>query len=85
EAAWTDAATGLLDIGRLGDFLRRVKGHIRYQPLAHVSPLAVPVMLEIGREMVYGGSVAEDVLRETAADLIREATGREADGNKTGG
>ncbi|RTL68334.1 MAG: ligase-associated DNA damage response DEXH box helicase [Hyphomicrobiales bacterium] len=75
EAAWADAATGLLDIARLGEFLRRIKGHIRYQPLSRVSPLAVPVMLEIGREMVYGGSVAEDVLRDSAADLIREAMG----------
>ena len=31
EAAWADAATGLLDIRRLGDFLRRIKGRIRYQ------------------------------------------------------
>ncbi|MDX2203859.1 MAG: ligase-associated DNA damage response DEXH box helicase [Hyphomicrobiaceae bacterium] len=78
EAAWADAASGLLDIARLGDFLRRIRGHIRHQPLARVSPLAVPVMLEIGREMVYGGSVAEDVMRESAADLIREAVGEAA-------
>ena len=75
EAAWADAATGLLDIARLGDFLRRIKGNIRYQALERVSPLAVQVMLEIGREMVYGGSVAEDVLRDSAAELIREALG----------
>ena len=33
EAAWADAATGLLDIARLGDFLRRINGRIRHQPL----------------------------------------------------
>ena len=73
EAAWADAATGLLDIGRLGDFLRRIKGHIRHQALSHVSPLAVPVLLDIGAELVYGGSAREDLLRMAAADLIREA------------
>ena len=73
EAAWADASTGLLDIGRLGDFLRRIKGHIRHQPLAHVSPLAVPVLLDIGKEMVFGGSAREDLLRMAANDLIREA------------
>jgi ATP-dependent Lhr-like helicase len=73
EAAWADAATGLLDIGRLGDFLRRVKGRIRYKALDHVTPLAVPVLLEIGQELVYGGGVAEDILREAADDLVREA------------
>ncbi len=73
EAAWTDASSGLLDIGRLGDFLRRIKGHIQHQPLQHVSPLAVPVLLDIGKEMVFGGSAREDLLRMAAEDLIREA------------
>src|SRR5690606_41314889 len=41
EAAWADAATGLLDVARLGDFLRRIKGRIRHQSSSSVSPLAV--------------------------------------------
>ncbi len=74
EAAWADAAAGLLDIARLGSFLRRIKGHIRHQALAHVSPLAVPILLEIGKEPVHGAA-REDVLRDAADALIREATG----------
>ncbi len=73
EAAWADAATGLLDVARLGDFLKRIKGNIRYKALDRVSPLAVPVLLEIGRELVYGAGTAEHILREAAADLVREA------------
>lgn len=73
EATWADAASGLLDIGRLGDFLRRIEGCIRYKALDQVSPLAVPVLLEIGRELVYGGNTAEGLLREAADELIREA------------
>jgi ATP-dependent Lhr-like helicase len=73
EAAWADAATGLLDIGRLGDFLKRIKGKIRYIALERVSPLAVPVLLEIGRELVNGRGVAEDIMREAADDLVRDA------------
>jgi ATP-dependent Lhr-like helicase len=73
EAAWADAATGLLDIARLGEFLERIKGNIRYKALDRVSPLAVPVLLEIGRELVYGGGTAEHILREAADDLVREA------------
>ncbi len=76
EAAWADAATGLLDIGRLGDFLKRIRGRIRYKALSNVSPLAVPVLLEIGRELVYGGGLAEDILRAAADDLVREAMQR---------
>ena len=72
EAAWADAATGLLDIQRLGDFLARIKDRIRHQPLSRASPLSVPILLEIGKEAVAGG--AEGLLREAAEVLIREAT-----------
>src|SRR4029077_221775 len=66
EAAWADAATGLLDIARLGHFLRRVKGRIRHQPLDGASPMSIPILLEIGREAV-AGTAREDLLREAAA------------------
>ena len=68
EATRNDAATGLLDIGRLGDMLMRIKSHIRHQRLDRVSPLAVPIMLEIGRETVAGD--AQDVLLAEAADEL---------------
>lgn len=68
EATRNDAAAGLLDIGRLGDMLMRIKSHIRHQELDRVSPLAVPIMLEIGRETVAGE--AQDVLLAEAADEL---------------
>ena len=72
KAAFADAATGLIDVGRLGYFLRRIKGRIRHIGLRQVSPLAVPVMLEIGRESVPG-EASEVLLRETVEELIAEA------------
>ena len=71
EAARADAATGLLDIARLGDFLIRIKGHIRYQSLARVSPLSVPILLEMGKEPVKG-QAAEGFLRDAALSLIED-------------
>jgi ATP-dependent Lhr-like helicase len=72
RAARADAASGLLDIRRLGQMLARIKGRIVHKPLDRVSPLAVPVMLEIGRETVYG-EAADVLLSEAAEELIREA------------
>nr|WP_286191568.1 ligase-associated DNA damage response DEXH box helicase [Ochrobactrum sp. AP1BH01-1] len=72
QATRADAATGLLDIKRLGDMLARVKGHLLHKPLDRISPLALPVMLEIGRERVAGEG-DEMLLEEAADDLIREA------------
>lgn len=72
RAARADAATGLLDIKRLSEMLSRVQGRIVHKRLDHVSPLAVPVMLEIGRETVYG-EAADSLLAEAADELIKEA------------
>jgi ATP-dependent helicase Lhr and Lhr-like helicase len=74
EATRNDAAQGLLDIQRLGDMLKRIKGHIRLMRLDRISPLAVPVMLEIGRESV-SGAADEELLAEAAEDLIADAMG----------
>ena len=74
QATRADAATGLLDVARVGDMLRRIQGRIVHQPLDRVSPLAVPVLLEIGKEPVRGE--ADDSLLAEAADaLIAEAMG----------
>ena len=69
HAAFADAATGLIDVGRLNQFLQRISGRIRHIALRQVSPLAVPVMLEIGRESVPG-EASETLLRETVEELI---------------
>ena len=74
RAARADAATGLLDLRRLGGMLARIQGRITHRELDHVSPLAVPVMLEIGRESVYG-EAADELLAEAADELVKEAMG----------
>ncbi len=74
RAMRADAAGGLTDIRRLADMLARVKGRIRHRALSRVSPLAVPVLLEIGKEQVYG-SALDTLLEENAQALIEEAKG----------
>jgi ATP-dependent Lhr-like helicase len=74
QATRADAAAGLLDVRRLGDLLSRIRGRIVHKGLHRVSPLAVPVMLEIGRESVRGEG--EDMLlAEIEAELVAEAMG----------
>jgi ATP-dependent helicase Lhr and Lhr-like helicase len=61
-----------LDIARLGDMLARVKKRIVTRSLDRVSPLAVPALLEISREMV-AAAVDEAILRDSEDALIRDA------------
>lgn len=73
KATRADAASGLLDVRRLAEMLSRIRGRIVHKMLDQISPLAVPVMLEIGKEPVNGE--AHDSLLLEAADLIDEAMG----------
>ncbi len=75
QAARMDAATGLLDVRRLSEMLARIEGRIVHKSLERISPFAVPVMLEVGREPVFGASAMEAVLREAEDDLVRDAMG----------
>jgi ATP-dependent helicase Lhr and Lhr-like helicase len=64
EAAWADARTRLTDVGRLGDLLDRAADTMLHVTLDRVSPLAVPLMVMIGRESVAQGSVDDALLIE---------------------
>lgn len=76
RAARVDAAGGLADIGRIAGFLARIAGRIRVEALSRVSPLAVPVLLEIGRESVRSAGAEDELLAE--ASLVADAMGADA-------
>ena len=71
-AAWEDAKGRLTDVGRLADLLDRAPKAMIHQKLDRVSPLAVPVLVLIGREKVAMGT-ADDELLEEAEGLAAEA------------
>jgi ATP-dependent Lhr-like helicase len=74
RATRQDAAWQLADLKRLGDLLRRARGRIEYRRLDRISPLAVPVLLEIGKERVLDGTAEDELLDIAAQELIDEAT-----------
>ncbi|MEX1155220.1 ligase-associated DNA damage response DEXH box helicase [Parvibaculum sp.] len=73
RATYNDAASGLLDVGRVAEMLKRIRGHIVLKRLDRVSPLAVPVLLDIGKVQV-DGEAGDALLSEAADKLIEEAT-----------
>jgi|TARA_R100000501_G_scaffold10060_1_gene19854 ATP-dependent Lhr-like helicase len=72
SAAWEDAKGRLTDIGRLADLLERAPSTMVHRQLDRVSPLAVPVLVLIGRERVATGTVDDELLIE-AETLAQEA------------
>ena len=75
EAAWEDAKARMTDVGRLGRLLDTAQARIEHVDLERVSPLAVPVLVLIGREKVAAGT-ADDALLIEAEALVAEAMGR---------
>jgi ATP-dependent helicase Lhr and Lhr-like helicase len=54
-----------------------VQERIIHKRLDRVSPLAVPVMLEIGRESVHG-EASDELLAQAESELVQEAMLQEA-------
>ena len=67
KAAWADARTKLTDVGRLAGLLDRAADTMVHVDLPRVSPLAVPVLVLIGREHVAQGTVDDALLIEAEA------------------
>ncbi|SDF23145.1 ligase-associated DNA damage response DEXH box helicase [Thalassobaculum litoreum] len=80
QATQEDAARGLTDIRRLSDLLVGVQGKIVHRRLDRVSPLAVPILLEVGKEQVAGGAI-EALMDDFAETLIEEAIGGDMQGS----
>ena len=75
QATRRDAARGLLDIERLGHLLARIRQHIVHKPLDRISPLAVPILLDIGKTAIFG-EARESAMADAAEELMKEALGQ---------
>lgn len=64
EAAWADARARMTDVGRLGALLDRAAAELVHMELERVTPLAVPLMVMIGRESVPAGAADDELVLE---------------------
>ncbi|MFM5886501.1 MAG: ligase-associated DNA damage response DEXH box helicase [Novosphingobium sp.] len=64
RAAWADARARMTDIDRLAGVLDRAKSVLVHVTLDRVSPLAVPVLVMIGREAMPQGAADDELLLE---------------------
>ena len=72
RAARSDALGGLIDLSRLAALLQAMQGKIVHRRLTRVSPLALPVLLNLGKEST-GPRLVDELLDSAAEDLVTEA------------
>ena len=62
-----EALRGLVDYGRIEEMLARTQGRVDHVIRDRVTPLAAPLLLEVGRVAIAGEGREELIARETAA------------------
>jgi len=67
RAAWDDARARMTDVGRLARLLERAADTMLHIELDRVSPMAVPVLVIIGRERTAQGTADDTLLIEAEA------------------
>ena len=67
-----EALKGLVDFGRIEEMVARTQGRVDHLVLDHVSPLAAPMLLEVGKVPVEGAAT-ERLMAEEADRLMAEA------------
>ena len=73
KAVRRDAMQGLIDAGRLADTLQEIAGHIVCRRLDMISPMAVPVIMQIARENTVHSDDGDTLLSDMEEDIIRAA------------
>ncbi|MFQ5621817.1 MAG: ligase-associated DNA damage response DEXH box helicase [Paracoccaceae bacterium] len=68
----TEAMRGLVDFDRIEEMLRRAAGRVELFRAPHVTPLAAPLLLELGKVPIFG-SGTENALAQEAERMMREA------------
>ena len=67
-----EAMRGLVDFGRIEEMIERTKGRVDHVQLIRVSPLAAPMMLEMGRVPIAGEG-RERLLADAAETLMHDS------------
>ena len=72
QVARQDSYRGLIDLDRLSEFLKRIKKNIILKKLNQISPLAIPLILEINRQTIDKSEVNEYFLQELEEQMTKE-------------
>ncbi|MGN6058848.1 MAG: ligase-associated DNA damage response DEXH box helicase [Sphingomicrobium sp.] len=73
RAAWDDARRRMTELGRLVRLVDRASATMLHVELDRITPMAVPLMVIVGREALPAGAEADESLLLQAEELANEA------------
>jgi ATP-dependent Lhr-like helicase len=77
RAAWDDARARMTELGRLARLVERAAAQMVHVHLERVTPMAVPLMVIIGREALPGGMSVDEALLVEAEGALAALAMRE--------
>ncbi|MBO93129.1 MAG: DNA ligase-associated DEXH box helicase [Rhodospirillaceae bacterium] len=73
KAVRRDAMEGLIDAERLASTLAYFQDNIIYRKLDYISPMAVPLVMQISKESTVWSELTDDIFAESEEEIIRAA------------
>ena len=73
RSAWDDARRRMTELGRLVRLVERAEATMLHVQTDRITPMAVPLMVIVGREAIPPGAEADEVLLRQAEALAEEA------------
>ena len=73
KAVRRDAMEGLIDAERLASTLAYFQGNIICRKLDYISPMAVPLVMQISKESTVWSELTDDIFAESEEEIIRAA------------
>jgi ATP-dependent Lhr-like helicase len=73
RAAWDDARSRMTELGRLVRLVDRAQGTMLHVKVDRITPMAVPLMVIVGRESLPPGAEADETLLTQAEALAAQA------------
>jgi ATP-dependent Lhr-like helicase len=73
RAAWDDARRRMTELGRLVRLVDRAAATMRHVETGRITPMAVPLMVIVGREALPPGAEADEALLTQAEELAEAA------------
>ena len=73
KSSYEDAKKNMIDYDRLREILKKIDKKIILKKLTSISPLAVPIILEINRENLSKKETDEYILEDLENEILKEA------------
>ena len=73
ESIYKEALNSLVDIRKIKKILKKIKKNLQYINVKSISPLAVPLILQINKENILKENLSDKLIEDLEKEILKEA------------